>query len=68
MGELESPSDSPGCRVAMRELREGVWDGAEQPEHVGQDGKGQRAVGGAIRAAFQSQRESFHVSIPGKRG
>lgn len=42
MGELESLSGSLGHSVAMRDLREGVWDGTEWPEHRGQDGKGQR--------------------------
>lgn len=68
MGELESLSGSLGHSLAMSELREGVWDGAERPEHVRQGGKGQRTAGDAIRGAFQSQKESFHVSIPGKRG
>lgn len=65
MGELESLCDS---LVVVRELWEGVWDGAELLKHMGKDGKGQRTVGDAVRGIFQSQRESFSMSMSGKAG
>lgn len=66
MSKSESLSDSLGHSVAVRELREGVRDRAEQLEHVGQGGKGHRTAGDAIRGAFQSERKSLHVSILGR--